>query len=64
MFSSRQRAIQNVLFSEIAGLHVTSQRPCWWSRTKAFHPLGTKIYFHINSSEKNSIVLTPNMAAL
>ena len=20
----------------IAGLHVTSQRPCWWSRTKAF----------------------------
>ena len=20
----------------IAGLHVTSRRPCWWSRTKAF----------------------------
>ena len=22
--------------SLIAGLHVTSRRPCWWSRTKAF----------------------------
>ena len=22
--------------SQIAGLHVTSRRPCWWSRTKAF----------------------------
>jgi len=26
--------------------------------------LGTKLYFHVNSSRKNSIVLTPNMAAL
>ena len=30
-----------------AGLHVTSRRPCWWSRAKAFSPLGTKLYFHI-----------------
>ena len=39
----------------IAGLHVTSRRPCWWSRTKAFH---------VNFSSKISIVLTPNMGAL
>ena len=26
--------------------------------------LGAKLYFHVNSSRKNSIVLTPNMAAL
>ena len=31
---------------------------------KHFSPLGTKLYFHVNSSRKNSIVLTPNMAAL
>ena len=24
------------VLSFIAGLHVTSRRPCWWSRTKAF----------------------------
>ena len=24
----------------IAGLHVTSQQPCWWSRTKAFLSAG------------------------
>ena len=27
-------------------------------------PLGTKLYFYVNSSRKNSIVLTPNMTAL
>ena len=26
--------------------------------------LGTKLYFHVNSSRQNSIVLIPNMAAL
>ena len=32
---------------------------------KGFSPLGTKqLYFHVNSSRKNYIVLTPNMAAL
>ena len=31
---------------------------------KHFSPLGTKLYFHVNSSRKTSIVLTPNMAAL
>ena len=31
---------------------------------KHFSLLGTKLYFHVNSSEKKSIVLTPNMAAL
>ena len=31
---------------------------------KHFSPLGTKLYFHVNSSMKYSFVLTPNMAAL
>ena len=30
---------------------------------KHFSPLGTKLYFHVNSSIKNSIILTLNMAA-
>ena len=48
---------------------------CWFARDvtaamyvsgqeqKHFAPPGTKLYFHVNSSKKNSIVLTPNMAA-
>ena len=43
---------------------MTSRRPCWWSRTKHFSPLGTKLYFRVNSSRKSSIALTTNMAAL
>ena len=31
---------------------------------KHFSPLGTKLYFHLNSSRKYYFVLTPNMAAL
>ena len=31
---------------------------------KYFSPLGSKLYFHANSSRKNSNVLTPYMAAL
>ena len=31
---------------------------------KHFSPLGTKLYFHVNSSRKYSFVLTPDMAAL
>ena len=31
---------------------------------KHFSPLGPKLYFHVNSSRKNSVVLTPNMVAL
>ena len=37
-------------------------------KKKHFSPLGTKLYFHVNSSKKNSVVLTTNrttnMAAL
>ena len=40
------------------GRHVGGQKQ------KHFSPLGTKLYFHINSSSNISIVLTPNMAAL
>ena len=43
----------------IAGLcHVDGQEQ------KYLSPLGTKLYFCVNSSRKNSIVLTLNMAAL
>ena len=31
---------------------------------KHFSLLGTKLYFPVNSLRKNSIILTPNMAAL
>ena len=40
------------------GSHVSGQEQ------KHFSSLGTKLYFHVNSSRKNSIVLTPTMAAL
>ena len=44
------------------------RRPCWWcvggQEQEHFSLLGTKPYFHLNSSRKNSIVLTTNMAAL
>ena len=49
----------------IAGLHVTSRRRCWAvKKQKYFSPLGTELYFHVNSSRRNSIVLTPKMGAL
>ena len=38
---------------------MTSRRPSWWSRTKAFLSSGNETY-----SRKNSIVLTPSMVAL
>ena len=53
-------------YPNFAGLHVTSRRPCWRSRTEAFlsSGQGTKPYFRVNFSRKNYIVLTANMAAL
>ena len=50
-------------------------RYCWFARDvtsaqvggqeqKHFSLLGTKLYFHVNSSRRNSIVLIPNIAAL
>ena len=33
-------------------------------KQKHFPPLGTELYIHVNSSRRNSIVLTPKMAAL
>ena len=45
---------------------------CTWRRgghvggqeQKHFSPVGTKLYFHVNFSRKNSSVSTPNMVAL
>ena len=33
-------------------------------KNKIISLLGAKLYFHVNSSRKNYIVLTPNVAAL
>ena len=48
----------------IAGLHVTSRRPYWRSRTKAFLSSGNLTLFSCKFFKKYSIVLTFNMAAL
>ena len=48
----------------IAGLHVTSRRPYWRPRTKAFLSSGNLTLFSCKFFKKNSIVLTFNMAAL
>ena len=40
------------------GSHVDGQEQ------KHLSPLGTELYFHVNSLRKNSMVLTPNIAAL
>ena len=50
--------------NSIAGLQVTSRRPCWWSRTKAFLSAGKWTLFWCKFSRKISFVLTTNMAAL
>ena len=61
-------ACRNEKLSGIAGLQVTSRRPCSWSvrvknNLKHLSPLGTKLYFHVNSSRKSSIVLTTNITS-
>ena len=47
----------------IAGLHVTSRRPYWRSRTKSFLSSGNLTLFSGKLFKKNSVVLTFNMAA-
>ena len=48
----------------IAGLHVNNGSHVGGQEQKLSLPLGTKLYFHVNSSRQISIVLTPNIAAL
>ena len=48
----------------IAGLQVTSRRPCWWSRTKGSLSAGKWTLFWCKFSRRISFVLTTNMAAL
>ena len=43
---------------------MTSRRPSWWSRKKAFFSFGNETLFSCDYLGKNSIVLTPDMAAL
>ena len=57
--------VLRTVYHTIAGLHVTSHGSyVGGQEQKHFSPLETKLYFHVNSSRKNTIVLTPNMAAL
>ena len=55
-------------FRAVAGLHVTSQQPCWWSRTKAFLSSGNLTPFSCKFFQKNFYCIdykhTTNMAAL
>ena len=48
----------------IDGLHVTSCRPCWWTETFDFSPLGVRFHFYANFVNKFSFVLSTNMAAM
>ena len=48
----------------IAGLHLTSRRPCRWSRKKVFVSSGNQTLFSCSLFEKKYIVLIPNIAAL
>ena len=43
---------------------MTSRRPSWWSRKKAFFSSGNETLFSYDYLGKNSIVLTLDMAAL
>ena len=43
---------------------MTSRRPSWWSRKKAFFSSGNETLFSCDYLGKNSIVLTLDMAAL
>ena len=55
-------------FWAVAGLHVTSQQPCWWSRTKAFLSSGNLTPFSCKFFQKNFYCIdyqhTTNMAPL
>ena len=53
-----------VLFDQIAGLHVTSRRPCWWSRTKAFLSSGNQTLFSCKFFEKKLYSIDPKHGRL
>ena len=52
------------ILASFAGLQVTSRRPCWGSRTKAFLSAGKWTLFWCKFSRKVPFVLTTNMVAL
>ena len=56
--------LRNIRKFSIVGLQVTSRRPCWRSRTKAFLSAGKWTLFWCKFSRKISFALTTNMAAL
>ena len=43
------------------GLHETSRRPCWWSRTKASFSLGNWTPFSCKFCEKKILLYWPNI---
>ena len=48
----------------IAGLHMTSRRPCWWSRTKAFLSSGNSTLFSFKFFEQNFYCIDPQHGRL
>ena len=48
----------------IAGLHVTSRRPCWWSRTKAFLSSGNETLFSCKFFEEIFFCFDPQHGRL
>ena len=48
----------------IAGLHVTSRRPCWWPGTKAFLSSGSQTLFSCKFFEKKFYCIDPQHGRL
>ena len=48
----------------LTAISVTSQRPSWSSRTKAFLSSGSNLYFHVNSSRKQLYCTDPQHGCL
>ncbi len=56
MFERSFHEVISLFFTE---LQLMSRRPCWWTRTKCFPPLGTKLFFHANFAKKMSLFCQP-----
>ena len=63
MHNSSQYSRQSIRRT-IAGLHVTSRRPCWWSRTKAFLSSGNETLFSCKFFEEIFFCFDPQHGRL
>ena len=61
MLCKRQKATKKwTNVQSIAGLQVTSRRPCWWSRTKALLSSGNETLFSCKLFEKKLYCIDPS----